>query len=168
MPRNTEIKARLASVAALIPIVEALADSGPEFISQDDTFFHCDHGRLKLRVFQAGNGELIHYQRPDSAGPKQSTYVISPTSDPDSLRTALMRAYGEAGRVRKRRTLYLIGRTRVHIDEVEGLGSFLELEVVLDDDQSSADGEAVALDLLGKLGIPTEDLIEGAYVDMLR
>jgi adenylate cyclase class IV len=59
MARNIEIKARIASVAALEPAVAALADAGPTPIAQDDTFFHCAHGRLKLRVFADGSGELI-------------------------------------------------------------------------------------------------------------
>ncbi|MBE0644975.1 MAG: class IV adenylate cyclase [Bacteroidetes bacterium] len=168
MPRNTEIKARIPSIAALIPDIELLATGGPDIFEQDDTFFHCTHGRLKLRVFTAGKGELIQYQRPDTAGPKESTYVIVPTSDPDSLRTALTRAYGVAGRVRKRRTLYMIGRTRVHLDEVEGLGNFLELEVVLDEHESAQQGEAVARDLLARLGIAPHDLIDGAYIDLLH
>ncbi|MFZ1728703.1 MAG: class IV adenylate cyclase [Bacteroidota bacterium] len=168
MPRNTEIKARIDDLSSLAAAVALLADRGPELIEQDDTFFHCENGRLKLRVFANGKGELIFYQRPNQTGPKESFYVISPTDNPDSLRRALRLAYGEVGRVRKRRTLYLIGRTRVHLDEVEGLGSFLELEVVFEESESAAEGETIARDLLAKLGISTENLIEGAYLDLLR
>ncbi|MFA6232779.1 MAG: class IV adenylate cyclase [Bacteroidota bacterium] len=168
MPRNIEIKARIESVANLVPAIAALADWGPEMISQDDTFFSCPHGRLKLRTFSARKGELIFYQRPDTPGPKESSYVLSPTSEPDSLRTALTLACGAEGRVRKLRMLYLIGRTRVHLDEVEGLGSFLELEVMLDEGESAAIGEAIASDLLEKLGILPDSLVEGAYVDLLQ
>ena len=67
----------------------------------------------------------------------------------------------------KHRTLYLIGKTRVHLDRVEGLGDFMELEVVLADNESTESGVKVANELLRKLGIPPDHLIEGAYVDLL-
>jgi predicted adenylyl cyclase CyaB len=168
MARNVEIKARVSDMAALRKRVEAIADSGPEFIAQDDTFFACSHGRLKLRVFADGSGELIAYERADTTGPKTSNYLITPVPDPDRLRETLARALGLVGRVIKRRTLFLAGATRIHLDEVEGLGDHLELEVVLREDQSADDGEAVARKLLARLHIAPEQLIAGAYIDLLR
>ena len=168
MARNVEIKARVPDLAALRKRVEAIADSGPELIVQDDTFFACANGRLKLRVFADGSGELIAYQRPDSTGPKTSEYVITAVPDPDSLRDTLGRALGLIGRVIKRRTLFLAGPTRIHLDEVEGLGDHLELEVVLRDDQSPDDGNMVARKLLAELGVASDHLIAGAYLDLLR
>ena len=168
MPRNVEIKARIESVEALLPRVREIADSGPSEIFQDDTFFSCPNGRLKLRAFSETSGELIFYQRPDSAGPKESFYVISPTASPNTLREVLSLAYGQTGRVRKCRTLFMMGRTRIHLDVVEGLGHFLELEVVLTEGESAEDGIAVAHALLARLGISPQQLIEGAYVDLLR
>jgi predicted adenylyl cyclase CyaB len=166
--RNVEIKARVESVEALTPRAAALADEGPTEIVQDDTFFTCASGRLKLRAFSATDGQLIFYRRPDRAGPKESFYLISPTASPDTLREALTLAYGQAGRVRKRRTLFLVGRTRIHLDRVEDLGHFLELEVVLSDGEPSEAGVEVAHDLLARLGISASQLIEGAYVDLLN
>ena len=78
-----------------------------------------------------------------------------------------MQAYGQAGRVRKKRVLFLAGQTRIHLDRVEGLGDFLELEVTLKDGQPAESGEAVAMDLMRKLGIEQDHLIEGAYVDLM-
>jgi predicted adenylyl cyclase CyaB len=168
MARNVEIKAWIDSVDALMPRAAALADHGPTEIVQDDTFFACPNGRLKLRAFSATDGQLIYYQRPDQAGPKQSFFLISPTSAPDTLRESLTLAYGQVGRVRKRRTLYLAGRTRIHLDRVDGLGDFLELEVVMADGEPAEAGVAVAHDLLGKLGIAPSQLIDRAYVDLLN
>lgn len=168
MARNVEIKAHIDSVEALSPRAAALADHGPELLHQDDTFFPCSGGRLKLRAFGPERGELIFYARADQAGPKESFYLLSPTASPDTLRAALVAAHGEAGRVRKVRTLYLAGRTRIHLDRVEGLGDFLELEVVLADEESVEDGVAEAHALMAKLGVPAASLIEGAYVDLLR
>lgn len=167
MARNIEIKARIESVESLAPRVAALADQGPVEIVQDDTFFPCDRGRLKLRAFPAGDGQLIYYQRPDQTGPKESFFVISPTAAPDALREALALAYGRAGRVRKRRILYLIGRTRVHLDRVEDLGDFLELEVVLTEGEPAERGVEEARRLMAALRVDPGQLIEGAYVDLL-
>lgn len=167
MARNIEIKARIESVEALFPSAARIASEGPIEILQDDTFFSCPKGRLKLRVFSDHDGQLIFYQRSDSAGPKESFYVISPTSSPDTLRQALSLAYGEGGRVRKHRTLFLVGRTRIHLDKVEGLGDFLELEVVLAEGESNETGVSVAHDLLRKLAVSNHQLIEEAYVDLL-
>ncbi|MBN1570330.1 MAG: class IV adenylate cyclase [Acidobacteria bacterium] len=167
MPRNVEIKARIESIDSVFPKAAALADQGPVEISQDDTFFACENGRLKLRAFSPEKGELIFYHRADRIGPKECFYVVSPTSSPDTLRNALLLAYGQAGRVRKQRTLFLAGRTRIHLDRVEGLGEFIELEVVLAEGESAATGEAVARELMQELGIRPDQLIENAYVDLL-
>jgi predicted adenylyl cyclase CyaB len=168
MPSNIEIKARIESIDALLPRVRSIATSGPEEIFQDDTFFPCASGRLKLRVFSEDAGELIFYQRTDSAGPKQSRYILTHTAEPAALRETLAQAYGVSGRVRKLRTLFLAGRTRVHLDRVEGLGEFLELEVVLADGEAPETGIAVANELLATLGITEAQLLTGAYVDMFE
>ena len=167
MPRNIEIKARVESVEALAPKVAAIATEGPVEITQDDTFFRCESGRLKLRAFSATEGELIFYRRANQHGPKESFYIRTPTPSPESLREALSLAYGEVGRVVKRRTLYLLGRTRVHLDRVEQLGQFLELEVVLEENEPSEVGVREAHSLMAQLGIEPSQLIETAYVDLL-
>jgi len=71
------------------------------------------------------------------------------------------------GVVKKSRSLPLVGQTRAHLDDVDGLGHFMELEVVLEEGQSEREGEAIARDLMEKLGIDNEDLIASAYVDLL-
>lgn len=167
MPRNVEIKARIENPNALERRVAELADGEPKQIVQDDTFFRCVNGRLKLRVFSDDDGELIFYQRADESGPKESFYLISPTSQPSTLRETLDKAYGTTGRVHKVRRLYRAGRTRIHLDRVKDLGEFLELEVVLDDNESSAAGIEEARAILSRLGIEDSQLIEGAYVDLL-
>jgi adenylate cyclase class IV len=167
VPRNIEIKARIAGVEALLPLAQSLADGPAQTIAQDDTFFTCANGRLKLRDFGDGRGELIHYRRADTDGPKMSDYVRVPTDEPAALREALARAHGVLGRVRKVRQLLLAGPTRIHLDRVEGLGDFLELEVVLCDGQAEAEGAAIAERLLQRLGVPAGQLLSGAYLDLL-
>ena len=166
MASNVEIKARIDSVEAMLPIARAIGGNEPQLIDQDDSFFRCADGRLKLRDFGDGTGELIHYHRADTAGPKVSDYVRSPTSDPGGVREALTRAIGMLGRVRKRRWLLLLGRTRIHLDRVEGLGDFLELEVVLHEGEAEADGAAEAQRILAALGIDPAQLVSGAYLDL--
>jgi predicted adenylyl cyclase CyaB len=167
MPRNIEIKARLRDREAVEAIVRERADHGPELITQHDVFFNCDDGRLKLRTFADGSGELIFYRRLDTEGPTESEFFKTPTDDPRGLRSLLAAGLGEAGVVRKRRTLYLVGQTRIHLDAVDGLDDHLELEVVLGAGQSSESGEAIAHELMGELGIRRDDLEARAYVDLL-
>jgi predicted adenylyl cyclase CyaB len=168
MPTNIEIKARVHDLGQLRAVAESLADGPAEVIDQEDVFFATGEGRLKLRVFGPQRGELIHYRRPDRAGPKASHYRIAPTTDPAALREILSAVLRPDGVVKKRRWLYRVGQTRVHLDRVEGLGAFLELEVVLRPGQAESDGVAIARDLMGRLGVAEEQLVEGAYVDLLR
>ena len=167
MPRNIEIKARVADPQGLAERAGGLADSGPHELVQHDVFFNCRHGRLKLRCFADGSGELIAYQRADASGPKTSHYRLVPCDEPASVAAALSSALGVLGEVRKKRILWLAGRTRIHLDEVAGLGHFVELEVVLADDEASAEGELEAARLMSALGIDRSSLVAEAYVDLL-
>ena len=168
MSRNVEIKARVTDLPEAERRAAALATEGPTVIRQDDTFFAGSRGRLKLREFGDGTGQLIHYERADASGPKVSDYVLSATADPSSLREALARAYGVRGRVKKVRRLYMAGRTRIHLDSVEGLGSYVELEVVLREAEPPDAGRAEARRLMQALGVADTDLVEGAYLDLLE
>jgi adenylate cyclase len=168
LPSNIEIKARARNFDELRRRAQALSDTPGEVIPQEDTFFNTPRGRLKLRVFSAEEGQLIYYARPDQQGPKRSDYQISHTSDPQSLKRVLELAYGIRGVVRKTRYLYLVGQTRLHLDDVEGLGQFMELEVVMGEGQSDAEGQAIAEGLLERLGVERGDLLEGAYMDLLE
>jgi predicted adenylyl cyclase CyaB len=167
MPRNIEIKARIESVDALKLKVAALAAGEPMEMEQDDTFFRCTTGRLKLREFANKSGELIYYRRQDQPGPKESFYLRSPVAETTSLREILTLACGQIGRIRKHRILYLIDRTRVHLDRIQGLGDFLELEFVLNEGESTQKGIELTHRLMAQLGIQSQQLIDGAYVDLL-
>ena len=130
-------------------------------------FFRCDSGRMKLRAFSDEQGELIFYRRQDQKGPKESFFVRSPTSDPQSLRGLLSLLYGTVGRVQKSRHLFIIGRSRVHLDRVKDLGDFIEIEVLLDDDEPNDVGVKEANQLMAELGVAASQLVEDAYVDLL-
>ncbi|UCG52925.1 MAG: class IV adenylate cyclase [Candidatus Latescibacterota bacterium] len=167
MRRNIEIKARVANLATLVRRVRSIADEGPTIIDQEDTFFHSPRGRLKLRKFSESKGELIYYDRPDLVEPAECRYLRSMTSTPDELLHILSSSLGVRGIVRKRRTLYCVGHTRIHLDAVEALGQYVELEVVLSPDQDAAYGVRVAQDLIEKLGIAKTELVDKAYIDLL-
>jgi adenylate cyclase class IV len=167
VPRNIEIKARITRVEALLPRAQALAGVAPELLAQDDTFFAVPHGRLKLREFADGSAELIHYHRPDTGEAKASDYVRAPVAEPAALREALARGCGLRGRVVKQRWLFIVGATRIHLDRVQGLGDFMELEVVLQPGQSDSQGTAIAESLMVELGLADADRLAGAYLDLL-
>ena len=167
MPLNIEVKVKVRDSQRQQALAATLATSPPEKLNQTDTFFCVPDGRLKLRQFTEQRGELIFYQRPDLSGPKTCTYSISRTDEPAVLQAMLAAALGVVGEVRKQRTLYLAGQARIHFDQVEGLGTFLELEVVLRPGQSQKDGQGIADRLMGQLDIHQEDLVAGAYLDLL-
>jgi predicted adenylyl cyclase CyaB len=168
MATNIEIKAEAKDLRTLRALAEELSEVAESTITQEDTFFYAPRGRLKLRTLSHERGELIYYEREDASGPRPSNYLVYATSNPNSLKAALSASLGVRGVVRKRRTLYHVGQTRIHLDEVEDLGTFLELEVVLGPDQIQEEGARIAAELMAQLGISSSDLIEVAYIDLLE
>src|SRR5215207_3177064 len=168
MPSNIEIKARARSFEEMRERAEKLSDLPMQIIEQEDIFFNTEMGRLKLRILAVGRAQLIYYARPDQEGPKRSDYHIYETPNPGNLKRVLELAYGIRGVVRKTRYLYIVGQTRVHLDDVERLGHFMELEVVLQEGQNDAEGQIIAEGLMSSLGVARSDLLEGAYMDLLE
>ena len=168
MAKNIEIKARVRNLTLLEQKARELSGGPPEIIHQRDVFFPCTHGRLKLRRLSPSLGQLVFYDRPDLAGPKTSDYTVVETNEPANLLDALGRALGTSTQVNKTRRLYMVGRTRVHVDTVENLGDFVELEVVMSPGEALSEGEKEADDLMARLGIRREDLVMGAYADLLE
>lgn len=171
MKRNIEIKFKISRTDFQYKTENAIKLSGlgtVQIIQQEDIFYHCSTGRLKLRIFNESGGELIWYARENQSGPKMSQFTTSVTKEPRSLDLVLRNSCGYRGVVKKIRYLVLIGQTRVHFDKVEGLGTFGELEVVLEEKQSQEEGEKIAKEIMEKLGIKNEDLIECAYIDLIE
>ncbi|KAK0407028.1 hypothetical protein QR680_018958 [Steinernema hermaphroditum] len=174
MPRNVEIKAKVVDLPVLMAHLKALEGKteAPVILRQNDTFFKSFNGRLKLRELLDAEGkceraELIFYNRPDIDGPKISDFVRTQVGDVEGTKAALTAALTVVGQVKKTRTLVMYGQTRIHIDEVEGLGNYMELEVCLRDDQSLEDGEKIATEIMTLLAISAEALVSGAYMDAL-
>merc|ERR1712071_316354 len=172
MPQNVEIKARVPDRAQLIKNIENNTNAEwTALLDQHDTFYNAPNARLKLRRIPShGMYQLISYSRSDTLGPKVSEYVFTSIDDKElaeQLHENLKHALGVKTDLKKQRSLYMLGPTRIHVDTVEGLGEFVEFEVVLEDGDSVEAGQKVADALMVKLGILKEHLMVGAYADHL-
>ena len=167
MPTNIEIKFRVDDLDSVGRIAAEISDSGPELLVQEAIFFNVKHGRLKLRKFSDGSAELIAYHRSDSDSIRESNWHAYRTDDPDTLQNALALTAGQGDTVRKRRTLYLIGTTRIHLDRVDDLGEFVELEVVLGENDTQEQGLGIANEVVLQLGLDSAEKIAVSYADLL-
>jgi homotetrameric cytidine deaminase len=165
--RNVELKARDRDPARSLERALALGAEDHGELRQRDTYFATSRGRLKLREQEPGGAELIAYERDDAAEARESRYRLAPVADGAALREALDAALGRTVVVAKRRRLLLWEGVRIHLDEVEGLGSFVELESVAEPGSDlGAEGERVAT-LRAELGIADRDLVATGYADLL-
>ena len=165
---NVEIKARCADPE---PIRQYLRAHGARFVGEDhqvDTYFHVPNGRLKLREGTIERA-LIHYDRPDADGPKRSdVHLYDPVgSDTADLKAALTRALGVRVVVDKRRAIYFIDNVKFHLDRVDGLGAFVEIEAIDRDGTRSPDALRAQVDhYLAAFGIAPDALVAGSYSDL--
>jgi homotetrameric cytidine deaminase len=170
--RNVELKARDPDPARTLERALALGAEQIGEIRQRDTHFAGARGRLKLREQETDGpvlfDELIEYSRADSTDARISTYLRVPVGDAAPLREALDAAYGTLVTVTKRRRLLLWEGVRIHLDEVEGLGSYLELEAVAELDSDLSEEHEKVERLRAKLGIKDADLVAMSYADLVR
>ena len=165
MATNLELKCRVKSLEAMHAAAWSLGIQPIEVLIQTDVYFDVPHGRLKLRRIDGKTAELIQYDRVDAPSARWSRFYRYEVRDPQSLEGMLTRALGLRGVVRKRRTLYLYGPVRIHLDEVEDLGSFLEFEIV---ETSEEESRAMMERLKTTFSIQSEDVIGGSYIDLLE
>lgn len=164
---NVEIKARYADPAKAR---NYLTQNGAAFKGRDaqtDTYFNVARGRLKLREGAIENN-LIFYERPDQAGPKDSHFQLVKVPDAVALKAVLSQSIGIRIVVTKIREIYYIGNVKFHIDEVPGLGSFVEIEAgnILAD-LTQAELLAQCRHYMNELGIEEAQLLDRSYSDML-
>ncbi|HEY7118840.1 MAG TPA: class IV adenylate cyclase [Tepidisphaeraceae bacterium] len=167
MRRNIEIKARCRDLGAARDAARRLGAAFSGMLEQRDTYFIVPHGRLKLRETVGTGAELIAYQRLDAAAVRGSDYQLVAVADPAGLREALEAALGVRGEVIKTRELWMWRGVRIHLDQVRGLGAFLEFEAVLEAGEDDRIGYEKVATLREALGVGDEDLLGASYADLL-
>jgi homotetrameric cytidine deaminase len=163
--RNVELKALDPDPVRSLAVCRELGAEDKGVLRQRDTYFRARSGRLKLREEEPGGATLIHYDRPDAAQARESRYRLSAVPDPDELRASLDAALGTLVVVDKERHLLLWHGVRIHLDTVDGLGSFVELEGVAPPDSDLSDEQRKVAHLRDALGI--EDVLTDSYSDRL-
>lgn len=178
---NIEFKARRQNFEEIYSVLARRQIALAATLRQTDTYFHAPNGRLKLREINDEIAQLIFYQRPDRAEVKRSDYLIAPVTSAAPLREVLGAAHGIRNVVKKTRELYLLPRQfgeyagraapdliRLHLDAVEGIGHFLEIEVILPAGEPASIAEQEAQFWLHEFGIAPADLLSGSYADLLH
>lgn len=164
--RNVEFKASDQNPERTLRAAIAAGAQDAGWLAQTDTYFHVPQGRLKLRE-ETGGAHLIAYERPDDPTARESRYRLVPADDPAGLRDALAAALGVLVIVKKTRHLLLWQNVRIHLDTVEGLGQFIELEAVAEPTSDLTREHQLATDLQAKLGITPEQIVSFSYSDEL-
>ncbi len=165
---NIEIKARCNTPDQVRKILE---QQNARFIGTDhqiDTYFKVDKGRLKLREGNIENS-LIHYDRPNQSGPKASEVALYRSKEGAALKEVLSKVLDTWKIVDKQRSIYFIDNVKFHVDEVQTLGSFVEIEAI---DKDGSIGKKKLLQqcehFMSLLGIKEEDLLDCSYSDMVE
>lgn len=164
---NVEIKARLSNPERVREKLQALGADFKGSDRQTDTYFNCPSGRLKLREGNIENS-LIYYERGNVSGPRQSLVKLAKLPAGTALRDVLSGALGVKIEVKKTREIYFIGNVKFHIDIVDGLGGFCEIEAI--DDSAAPDKEKLLTQCrhyMAELGIQQDELIDRSYSDLL-
>ena len=167
MARNVEIKTVIDDYKSFYSRAKNICDKSETF-NQIDTYFNCRKGRLKLREIPGKTAEIISYNRTNTSSPKLSKYYRYPIKDPKHIAKILSETLGIKGIIEKQRTVFLVGQTRIHLDKVNRLGLFAELEVVLAPNQTEKNGRDIAKVLMKKLGIKEVSLIDCSYIDLIK
>jgi predicted adenylyl cyclase CyaB len=164
LPRNLELKCRIGSLQAAEAAARGLGATDHGMLIQEDTYFVVPNGRLKLRVHKGGASELIAYERPNRSGERWSNYRKVDVSASAGLREALVASLGILCVVRKQRHLFLVPEARIHLDSVEGLGTFIEFEVTM---EGESDAAALMAELCRAFGVRPEEGIGESYSDLV-
>lgn len=166
--RNVELKAHDPDPAVSLQVCLDLGAADQGVLRQRDTYFRVSHGRLKLREQDPGDAHLIQYTRADEPQERLSSYQLVEVGDPAALLSALQVSLGIDVTVVKERRLFLWENVRIHLDTVEGLGSFVELEAVAPPASDLTTEYRLVVQLRERLQIADEQLCERGYAQMLR
>ena len=172
---NVESKTHGVDLDAVASLAAALGARFEGELAQVDTYFRVRRGRLKLREIShhtpggrvSVSAELIRYERPDESGPRVSSYERTEIGDVAGCRTQLEAEHGVRGCVRKRRQLWTFDSTRIHLDRVETLGDFVELETISAGSPGPADRREHDR-IASALALDPSATLEGSYIDLLE
>ena len=167
LQRNIELKARYADFDSARAALQNLGAIFTRTMVQVDTYFRVSHGRLKLREIDGHSAELIGYDRPDSIEYRSSCYAVVPVPDPTALKSVLVAANGLRGEVRKARDLWMYHNVRIHLDQIAGLGNFIEFEAVMSEGEAEETSLRRLAELHKALGILEADHQAVSYSDLL-
>ncbi len=166
--RNIEIKASCPDLDGAREVARALGAEYRGVLAQIDTYFRLAEGRLKLREIEGAAAELIFYRRENRPGAKESSYDLSIVSDPEGTKRIVASALGVRVVVQKRRELWYLERTRLHLDEVERLGRFFEFEVEVSPGEDEGPRHALAGRLREAFRLTDDRLIAPSYSDLME
>ena len=165
--RNLEFKARLEDSSHVLGIVRRLGGDLWGDLRQTDTYFAVANGRLKVRETPGFPAYLIYYERDEAAADRPSDYDLARSDDAVAMKNMLSTALGVLGVVRKQRRLLLLDTTRVHLDNVEGLGSFIEIEVPVKTPEAEPQAREQFEALIDALGLDRRDGLRLSYLDLM-
>jgi len=170
MAKNLEIKAFCSDLERTESIVKKIATEYLGLDTQTDTYFYTKNGRFKLRESSQSGSYLIPYLRLDQTDAKVSMYAKIDIENNSNVKSLFEEILGVQSLVKKKRTIYLYENVRIHLDEVEGLGTFIEFEAVFDDkDNCDEEKQKAKVDyLMQKLDIKKDMLIAVSYENLLK
>ena len=161
--KNIELKARCGNLTAALAAVQSLSPRDTGVQHQIDTYFHVPNGRLKLREIVGVRAELIWYERSNQAVSRKSEYRLTPITHPVELKASLAAALGVRGEVVKHRQVLLWHNVRIHLDQVQSLGTFVEYEAVMNPGEDEPTAHARLRQLCEVMNITPTDYLETSY-----
>jgi len=165
---NIEVKANTNNTEAIRDFLYKHKADFKGVDEQTDTYFNVNSGRLKLRQGNIENN-LIYYNRANSSGPKESNFDLVKIDEANELREMLTKAIGVKVVVKKRREIYYIDNVKFHLDSLDGLGNFVEIEASNKNYNITNEKLYEQCNYYVKeFGIKDEDLVNVSYSDMLR
>jgi adenylate cyclase, class 2 len=166
--QNLELKAKCSDLLIFRRLAEEIGAIWQWRHAQQDTYFNGDNGKLKLREVDEKPAELIAYNRPALAQAKISNYNLVIINEPDQFKKVLSIALRQTIIVKKYRDLYLWNNVRIHLDEVQDVGSFVEFEAVIDADNNERISQDRIDYLVSHFNIKESDKINIGYYELLE
>jgi predicted adenylyl cyclase CyaB len=164
---NIEIKAYYEWTPGTYDILKDIGATFQKVEMQTDHYYGVNGGRLKIRERSPGDPQLIQYFRDDEKGPKLSKYALVTLRNMKVVKKKMEEEHGISGVVKKHREIWLWQDVRIHFDQVDNLGNFIEFEAVIQEEAEQEANEKKVKELMKVFGIKEKDLVKGSYVDLL-